>query len=122
MPRVGGQSVQRREHFELGRIEVQGRVAEVVAQMMQHVQAEGQVEVFGAGLGKAVVAGPHLQATPQAQGLGGQRDEACVFGGGARGMGLVVQLLLWTPLSAAITALVAILLLTIFRPLFRPGS
>jgi rod shape-determining protein MreD len=50
-------------------------------------------------------------------------DAICVsVGGGARGMGLVVQLLLWTPLSAAITALVAILLLTIFRPLFRPGS
>ena len=42
------------------------------------------------------------------------------FSGSARGMALVVQLLLWTPLSAALTAGVAVLLLTLFRPLYRP--
>ena len=36
------------------------------------------------------------------------------------GLDLVVQLLLWTPLAAALTALVAVLLLTVFRPLYRP--
>ena len=36
------------------------------------------------------------------------------------GVDLVVQLLLWTPLAAALTALVAVLLLTVFRPLYRP--
>lgn len=40
-------------------------------------------------------------------------------GGGARGVDLVVQLLLWTPLAAALTATVAVLLLTLFRPLYR---
>ncbi|MBL0172526.1 MAG: rod shape-determining protein MreD [Gemmatimonadaceae bacterium] len=40
--------------------------------------------------------------------------------GGVRGMQLVVQLLLWTPLSAALTAAVAVILLTLFKPLYRP--
>jgi rod shape-determining protein MreD len=44
------------------------------------------------------------------------------FSGAARGSDLVVQLLLWTPLSAALTALVAVVLLTVFRPLFRPAA
>jgi rod shape-determining protein MreD len=38
------------------------------------------------------------------------------------GLDLVVQLLLWTPLAAALTALVAVLLLTVFRPLYRPHT
>jgi rod shape-determining protein MreD len=38
------------------------------------------------------------------------------------GVDLVVQLLLWTPLSAALTAGVAVLLLTLFRPLYRPQT
>lgn len=42
--------------------------------------------------------------------------------GGLRGAGLVVQLLLWTPLSAACTAAVALMLLTVFRPLYRTGT
>lgn len=42
--------------------------------------------------------------------------------GGARGVELVVQLLLWSPLSAALTALVAIVLLTALRPLYRLPS
>jgi rod shape-determining protein MreD len=45
--------------------------------------------------------------------------------GGTRGVGLAIQLLLWSPLSAALTAGVALLLLTILRPLYRtstPGS
>ncbi len=44
-----------------------------------------------------------------------------IFGGGVHGISLVVELLLWTPLSAALTAVVAILLLTVFRPLYRPS-
>ena len=38
------------------------------------------------------------------------------------GVDLVVQLLLWTPLAAALTAGVAVLLLTVFRPLYRPQT
>jgi rod shape-determining protein MreD len=36
-----------------------------------------------------------------------------------RGTSAVVQLLLWSPLAAALTAIVAIVMLTLFRPLFR---
>lgn len=43
-----------------------------------------------------------------------------VASGGLRGVGLMVQLLIWSPLSAALTAAVAIVLLTAFRPLYRP--
>jgi rod shape-determining protein MreD len=35
---------------------------------------------------------------------------------------LVLQLLLWVPLAAALTAVVAVLLLTLFRPLYRPQT
>lgn len=42
--------------------------------------------------------------------------------GGMRGSALGIQLLLWTPLSAALTALMAIVLLTLFRPLYRPTA
>jgi rod shape-determining protein MreD len=38
------------------------------------------------------------------------------------GIDLVVQLLLWTPLAAALTAGVAVLLLTVFRPLYKPQT
>lgn len=38
------------------------------------------------------------------------------------GLDLVLQMLLWTPLSAALTALIAVLLLTVFRPLYRPHT
>ncbi len=40
--------------------------------------------------------------------------------GGATDTSWVVSLLLWSPLSAALTALLAVLLLTVFRPLYRP--
>ncbi len=42
--------------------------------------------------------------------------------GGARGVDLMLQILLWSPLSAALTALVAVILLTAFRPLYRPQA
>lgn len=42
--------------------------------------------------------------------------------GATSGGSLVVSLLLWSPLSAALTALVAVLLLTLFRPLYRPNA
>ncbi|MEP6781441.1 MAG: hypothetical protein ABJC26_16205, partial [Gemmatimonadaceae bacterium] len=38
------------------------------------------------------------------------------------GVDLLVQMLLWTPIAAALTAGVAVLLLTIFRPLYRPQT
>jgi rod shape-determining protein MreD len=38
------------------------------------------------------------------------------------GLDLVLQMFLWTPLAAALTALVAVLLLTVFRPLYRPHT
>ena len=44
-----------------------------------------------------------------------------VASGGTRGVALVVQLLLWSPLSAALTAATALLLLTVLRPLYRAG-
>lgn len=43
-------------------------------------------------------------------------------GPATRGTSLVVQLLLWSPLAAALTALVAVMMLTLFRPLFRGES
>lgn len=42
--------------------------------------------------------------------------------GGASGASLMVTLLWWSPLSAALTALLAVLLLTVFRPLYRPHT
>jgi cell shape-determining protein MreD len=45
-----------------------------------------------------------------------------IAGRGATGTDLLVQLLLWSPIAAAVTALVAVLLLTLFRPLYRPQS
>ncbi len=38
------------------------------------------------------------------------------------GVDLLVQLLLWTPIAAALTAGVSVLLLTVFRPLYRPQT
>jgi rod shape-determining protein MreD len=35
---------------------------------------------------------------------------------------LFVTLLLWSPLSSALTALVAVVLLVLFRPLYRPQA
>lgn len=42
--------------------------------------------------------------------------------GGASGTSLAATLLLWSPLSAALTALLAVVLLTVFRPLYRPHT
>jgi len=38
------------------------------------------------------------------------------------GTSMLVALLLWSPLSAALTAMVAVLLLLLFRPLYRPQA
>lgn len=38
------------------------------------------------------------------------------------GTSLFAALLLWSPMSAALTAMVAVLLLVVFRPLYRPQS
>ena len=43
-----------------------------------------------------------------------------VLTGGASGTSLVATLLLWSPLSAALTALLAVVLLTMFRSSHRP--
>ncbi len=42
--------------------------------------------------------------------------------GRSSGAGLLVELLLWSPLSAALTAMVALVLVTAFRPLYRPQT
>ncbi|WP_396207565.1 rod shape-determining protein MreD [Gemmatimonas sp.] len=38
------------------------------------------------------------------------------------GASMLVALLVWSPLSAALTAVVGVLLLVVFRPLYRPHS
>jgi rod shape-determining protein MreD len=42
-----------------------------------------------------------------------------LLGRGVHGVDLAVQLLVWSPISAALTAIVALLLLTLVRPLYR---
>lgn len=73
---------------------------------------------------KAVFFADHVALTGLFIFLGKLVFDALYVGvsGGVRGMELVVQLLLWTPLSAALTATVAVLLLTVFRPLYRPPN
>jgi len=79
---------------------------------------------FAASRVKAVFFADHVALTGLFVFLGKLAFDAlyAALSGGARGAGLVVQLLLWTPLSAAVTALVSILLLTVFRPLYRPSA
>lgn len=79
---------------------------------------------FAASRVKAVFFADHVALTGLFVFLGKLAFDALysAFAGGTRGVGLLVQLLLWTPLSAALTAAVAILLLTVFRPLYRPSS
>ena len=43
-----------------------------------------------------------------------------LVGGGVRGVDLAVQLLLWSPVSALLTAITALVLVTLLRPLYRP--
>lgn len=76
---------------------------------------------FGASWLKAVFFANHIALTGLFIFLGKCLFDAVyvLVSGGARGVELVVQLLLWTPLAAALTAVVAVLLLTIFRPLYR---
>ncbi len=45
-----------------------------------------------------------------------------LLAGVSSGIPLVIALLVWSPLSAAITALVAVLLLVVLRPLYRSQS
>ena len=45
-----------------------------------------------------------------------------LLSGGFTGLNLVVQLLIWSPISALMTAAVALVLLTAFRPVYRPSS
>jgi rod shape-determining protein MreD len=79
---------------------------------------------FGASWLKAVFFADHVALT----GLfifGGKWcfDIAMTLLTGTKGGGsLLVALLLWAPLSAAFTAAIAVLLLTLFRPLYRPQS
>lgn len=76
---------------------------------------------FGASWLKAVFFANHIALTGLFIFLGKWCFDAvyALLGGGVRGVDLVVRLLLWSPLAAALTAVVAILLLTIFRPLYR---
>ena len=79
---------------------------------------------FGASWLKAVFFADHVALT----GLfvfGGKWSFDVAMGlltGGASGASLVVTLLWWSPLSAALTALLAVVLLTAFRPLYRPHA
>ncbi len=77
---------------------------------------------FGASWTKAVFFADHVALTGLFVFLGKWIFDIgyVSIGGGLRGVDLVVQLLLWSPLSAALTAVVAIILLTAFRPLYRP--
>ena len=79
------------------------------------------VLAFGASWLKAVFFADHIALTGLFIFLGKWTYDAAylLVRGGATGVDLVVQLLLWAPLSAALTALVAVLLLTLFRPLYR---
>lgn len=79
---------------------------------------------FVASRVKAVFFADHVALTGLFVFLGKLAFDALytAFSGGSRGAGLVIQLLLWTPLSAALTAAVSILLLTLFRPLYRPST
>lgn len=79
------------------------------------------VVAYAASRVKAVFFADHVALTGVFIFLGKWAFDAIytLVNGGARGIELVVQLLLWSPLSAALTALVAILLLTVLRPLYR---
>ena len=76
---------------------------------------------FGASWLKAVFFANHLALTGLFVFLGKWCFDAIyiIAGRGALGVDLMLQLLLWTPLAAALTAMIAILLLTLFRPLYR---
>ncbi len=80
------------------------------------------VVAFAASRVKAVFFADHVALTGLFVFLGKLLFDAlfAAVSGGTRGMALVVQLLLWTPLSAALTAAVAVVLLTLFKPLYRP--
>ena len=82
------------------------------------------VVAFAASRVKAVFFADHVALTGLFVFVGKLVFDAFYAGvsGGVRGMELVVQLLLWTPLSAALTAAVAVVLLTMFKPLYRPSS
>ena len=79
---------------------------------------------FAASRVKAVFFADHVALTGLFVFLGKLVFDAFYAGvsGGVRGMELVVQLLLWTPLSAALTAAVAVVLLTMFKPLYHPPT
>ncbi len=79
---------------------------------------------YGASRVKAVFFADHVALTGLFVFLGKLLFDIVygVASGGLRGVGLMVQLLIWSPLSAALTAAVAIVLLTAFRPLYRPGT
>ncbi len=79
---------------------------------------------FGASWTKAVFFADHIALTGLFVFVGKWVFDAgyVLIGGGAKGVDLVVQLFLWSPLSAALTAAVAVMLLTAFRPLYRPQA
>lgn len=45
-----------------------------------------------------------------------------LIGRGVGGLDLVVQLTVWSPISALLTTAMALMMLTLFRPFFRPQS
>lgn len=77
---------------------------------------------FGASWTKAVFFADHFALTTAFLFVGKWTFDIgyLLVGGGTRGTELMVQLLIWAPLSAAGTALVGLLLVATFRPLLRP--
>ena len=75
---------------------------------------------FGASWLKAVFFANHIALTGLFIFLGKWCFDAIyvLVGGGARGVELIVQLLLWTPLAAALTAAVAVLIIKMLSALF----
>ncbi len=79
---------------------------------------------FGASWLKAVFFADHVALTGLFVFVGKWAFDAIYLLAGPRirGVDALVQLLLWTPLAAALTAAVAVLLLTLLRPLYRPQT
>jgi rod shape-determining protein MreD len=79
---------------------------------------------FGASWLKAVFFADHVALTGLFVFIGKWLFDAAstLLIGSVSGSTWIVTLLLWSPISAAMTAVLAVLLLTAFRPLYRPHA
>ncbi|MDQ8158552.1 MAG: rod shape-determining protein MreD [Gemmatimonadota bacterium] len=82
------------------------------------------VVAFGASWLKAVFFADHVALTGLFVFAGKWLFDVALtlLTGGAAGTSWIATVLLWSPLSAALTALFATVLLTLFRPLYRPHA